>query len=81
VEAESLLPITQKYYDESGTLMRVMSFSDVKTFDGRAIPSVLELTPQNKKGNKTILRYLDAQFNIDVPPDTFTQRNLRTFRG
>ena len=81
VDAKSLLPITEKYYDESGALMRVMSFSDVKTFDGRAIPSVTELIPQNKKGNKTILRYLEAQFNIDIPPDTFSQRNLRTFRG
>jgi outer membrane lipoprotein-sorting protein len=81
VDAESLQPLTQKYYDESGKLMRVMRYSDVKTFDDRRIPSVMELIPQNKEGYKTILRYLEAEFNLDVPPETFTRRNLRTFRG
>jgi hypothetical protein len=81
IDEQSLLPISQKYYDESGKLMRVMRYSEVKTFDGRRIPSVLELTPQKEQGQRTVLRYLQAQFDIDVPTDTFTQRNLRNFQG
>jgi len=58
----------------------VMNFSDVETFDDRRIPSVLELVPQDEEGNRTVLRYLEAEFNIETPDGTFTQRNLRTFR-
>ncbi len=80
VDAESLLPVTEKYYDQKDQLMRTMSFSDVKTFDDRSIPSVMELVPHDGKG-KTIIRYLEAEFDKDIPAGTFTTRNLRTFRG
>ncbi len=81
VEAKSYLPETQKYYDDKGELMRVMNFKDVRTFDNRRIPSVMELIPQNKEGNKTIVRYREAAFDISIPAATFTNRNLRDFRG
>jgi outer membrane lipoprotein-sorting protein len=80
VDAETLLPVTEKFYDEQDRLMRTVSFREVKTFDGRTIPSVIELVPHDEKG-KTIMRYLEAEFNIDIPAGTFTLRNLRTFRG
>jgi outer membrane lipoprotein-sorting protein len=80
VDAKSLLPVAEQFYDEQGQQMRTMHFREVKTFDNRRIPSVMELVPKDEKG-KTIIRYLDAQFDIDIPADTFTTRNLRTFRG
>ena len=80
VDAESLLPVAEEFYDEQGELMRTMSFRDVKTFDDRRIPSVMELVPHDGKG-RTIIRYQEAEFDIDIPADTFTTRNLRTFRG
>ncbi len=81
VYADSLLPRSERYYDEEGTLVRVMNFSEAKSFDDRRIPSVLELVPQDEDGKRTVLRYLEAEFNIDIPGGTFTQRNLRTFRN
>jgi outer membrane lipoprotein-sorting protein len=80
VHSDSLLPRAENYFDEEGTLVRVMNFREVKTFDDRRIPSVLELVPQDDEGNRTVLRYLEAEFNIEIPQGTFTQRNLRTFR-
>ncbi len=80
VRSADLLPISQKYFNEDGELMRVMNFRDVRSLDDRRIPAVMELVPQNKEGHRTILRYHEADFNIDIPEGTFTQRNLRTFR-
>ena len=74
------MPVWEKYYDEKGSLMRVMNFKDIKTFDGRQIPSVMELIPQNKEGHKTIFRYLTAEFNASVSDDVFSLRNLRSRR-
>jgi outer membrane lipoprotein-sorting protein len=81
VDAATLIPKMEKYFDQKGALMRVMNFTEIKTFGDRRIPSVMELIPQNKAGNKTVVRYLEAQFNIAIPADTFSRRNLADFRG
>jgi outer membrane lipoprotein-sorting protein len=72
------LPVWQKYYDEKGKLMRVMTYSEVTDLGGRVIPTVIEMVPTTKEGHKTVIRYLKAQFNAELDEDTFTLRNLRT---
>ena len=78
VRKDNYLPEWDRYYDEKGGLMRVINFRDIKRLGGRLIPSVMEVIPQDKKDQKTVLRYLNAEFNITVPKDTFSLRNLRT---
>lgn len=72
------IPVFQKYYDEKGKPMREMIFKDIKTFGDRKIPAVMELIPLNKKGHKTVVRYLEAQFNLKLDKQTFGMRNLRS---
>ncbi len=72
------LPVWEKYYDEKDQLMRVMNFTDIKTFGSRTIPSVMEIVPQNKEGHKTQIRYLEVEFDIDIDENIFSLRNLRT---
>jgi outer membrane lipoprotein-sorting protein len=71
------MPVWEKYYDEKGNLVREMLFKEVKAFGDRSIPSVMELIPRTKEGQKTVLRYLEARFDIDIDPNIFTLRNLR----
>jgi len=78
VKEGNYIPVWQRYYDEKGKLMREMIFKDVKTFGNRSIPAVMELIPLNKKGNKTIVRYLDAEFDTKVDKKIFSLRNLRS---
>jgi outer membrane lipoprotein-sorting protein len=80
VDADSLLPEWERFYDDDGELMRVMHFREVQTLDNRRIPSVLELIPKTKEGHKTVLRYLEADFNIEIKDSRFSLRNLRSFR-
>jgi outer membrane lipoprotein-sorting protein len=72
------IPLWQKYYDEKGNLMRVLEYSDIKTFGKRTIPSVLEMVPRNKEGHKTVIRYRDITFDAGIGDDVFTLRNLRS---
>lgn len=81
VDAESLMPLKEECYDEKGTLVRVLNFKEVRVLGGRLIPTVMELVPQKKSGNMTVIRYLEAEFNVSIPADTFTKRNLADFRG
>ncbi len=80
VRDSDYIPVWEKYYDEKGKLMRIFYFKDIKQFGGKKIPSVMELIPQNKKGHKTVIRYLKAKFNIPLRRDIFTLRNLQSTR-
>jgi outer membrane lipoprotein-sorting protein len=80
VQKDTYLPLTETYYDEKGTAMRVIEFKEVKDLGGRRIPAVMELTPLGKPGHKTTITYLQARFNQPLPPDTFTLQNLQKKR-
>ncbi len=78
VRQDDYIPVWEKYYDEKGNLMRVLSFKDIKEFSGRKIPSVMELIPQNKEGHKTVIRYLNLEFDKRIDAEVFSLRNLRS---
>jgi hypothetical protein len=75
-QREDYLPVWEKYYDEKGNLVREIYFKEVKAFGKRRIPSVMELIPTTKEGQKTMLRYIEAQFDIPISQEIFTLRNL-----
>lgn len=78
VREADYIPVKEEYYDEKGNLMRIMNYKSIQVFDNRRIPSVMELIPQNEEGNKTVLRYLTAKFDIPLDKDIFSLRNLRS---
>jgi outer membrane lipoprotein-sorting protein len=78
VRRSDYLPVWQKYYDEKDALVRIWSFSEIKKFGDRTIPSVMEIVPQHKSGHKTIMRYLKAEFDTPIDKDIFSLRNLRS---
>lgn len=75
--ASDFIPVRERYFDEKGNEVRVLSFKQVETLGGRTIPTVLELVPTDKEDHKTVVRYLEADFNQDLDPDIFSLRNLK----
>lgn len=78
VDAETLLPLEQSYYNERGEKVRVMQFLETKDFGGRELPSKLEMVPLNKEGYKTVIYYDDLQLDVTLDEDIFTWRNLKS---
>ncbi|HOP06416.1 MAG TPA: outer membrane lipoprotein-sorting protein [candidate division Zixibacteria bacterium] len=78
VEKDTRLPVWQRYYDEKKELMRVMTYSDVRTFDGRTLPATMAMVPTTKEGHKTVIRYTVAKFDIKLDKDIFSLRNLQS---
>ena len=72
------LPAWQKYYDEKGKLMRVLRYKDIKAFGKRTLPAEMEMIPQTKEGHKTVIRYLQLDFDVKVDDEVFSLRNLRS---
>ena len=80
IRASDRVPVWQHFYDETGRLTRVMNFKEIKAFDGKTIPSVMEMIPQNKEGHKTVVRFVDAAFDKQIDEKVFTRRNLQRRR-
>ena len=80
IRKSDLIPVSYVYFDEHGGAMREMTFTDLRAFEGRTLPAVLEMTPLKKAGYRTVIRYVDAQFDRQLPKGTFTHRNLRMRR-
>ena len=80
IRVNDRIPVWQHFYDETGRLTRVMNFKEIKSFDGKTIPSVMEMIPQNKEGHKTVVRFVDAEFDKGIDEKVFTRRNLQKRR-
>ena len=72
------IPLNQGFYDDKGDLIRSLVFKDPKMFQGRLIPSVMEMIPLNKEGHKTVIVYDALDFSPSGVNDSiFSLRNLR----
>jgi outer membrane lipoprotein-sorting protein len=69
-----------EYYDEDNKLVNVSDSYDVKKMGDREIPTRIEVAPQNKKGQKTIMHIDEMKFNTPVPENFFSQQNMKKIR-
>ncbi len=70
------LPVEERHYDRKGRLARTLSFDEVGVLGGRRLPTRLTLVPTDVEGQRTELRYLDLQFDVALPEDTFSLARL-----
>jgi hypothetical protein len=77
VDRGGSLPLFQRYFDESGQLVREILFREVKDFGGHRMPAVMEMVSRRKPGNRTLIRYLEADFRSPIPSDTFSLSALQ----
>jgi outer membrane lipoprotein-sorting protein len=46
----------------------------------REVPTKIEIIPQNKKGQKTVLQINRMQFNSKIEDSFFSQQNMRKIK-
>jgi outer membrane lipoprotein-sorting protein len=78
VQADTYLPIWQKYYDERNNLMRTLQYGEVRRFGSRTVPAEMVMIPEHKEGSRTTIRYLELEFDASLPAEIFSLRNLRS---
>jgi len=80
VDKKEFIVLKAELYDEDGYLVRTERGTDLRTMDGRVIPSTIELIQADKEGNKTILKILEVKLNIKRDENFFSQQNMKTIR-
>lgn len=78
--SDDRLPIEERHYDRKGRLARTMYFDDVKILGGRRLPAHITLVPADSTGQRTEMRYLEVQFDVPLPEDTFSLSRLEQIR-
>lgn len=80
VDKQHFIQLKVENYDEDGSLVSTMIFSEVKQMGGRTIPSLMEMVPADKPNQKTVIRYAEARFNIPIEESFFSLQNLKNIR-
>lgn len=80
ISKEDFLQLKSEYYDEDDYLVKTETAYDIKTMDGRLIPSRFELIPEEEEGHKTVVILNEIQFNKPIDDSFFSQQNMKRIR-
>lgn len=78
IDKKDFLELHTRFYDEDGSLINIMNAFEVKTMDGRLIPTRFEMIPTNKKNHKTEMIYRSIQYNRLIEDGFFTTEKMKT---
>lgn len=73
------MPVWARYYDEDGTVSRTITFRDFGSLGGRLVPTRMVIQPADSE-ERTVVTYLELQFDVGLEVDFFSLRNLRARR-
>jgi outer membrane lipoprotein-sorting protein len=69
-----------EYYDEDGILVSTENAYDIKHMGDRDIPTRMEIIPNDKKSQKTLLLITRMEFNIKIDDSFFSQQQMKTVK-
>jgi outer membrane lipoprotein-sorting protein len=78
VDKTEFMQLKVEFYDEDGYLVNTMLGKEPKTFDGKLLPSIMEMIPADKPGNRTIMTTISMKFDITVDESFFTTRKMKS---
>ena len=80
IDKKDFLFLKSELYDEDGYLVRTELGSEIKTMDGRLIPTRIELIPAEEEGQMTIIEIKEMKFNEPIKDSFFSQQNMKRVR-
>lgn len=80
VSHDNFFQLKVNFYDEDDELVSMMKASDIKIMGGKLLPAKMEMTPMDKKGQKTIMEYLSIEFDKPFKANFFTVQNMKRLK-
>lgn len=69
-----------EHYDEDGSLVNIEHASGIKKFNNRDVVTHIEIIPEEKPGNKTIIDLENLEFDKAINENFFSQQNMKQIR-
>lgn len=80
VDKTEFMQMKVAFYDEDDYLISYMLGKDVKMIGDKMLPTVLEMVPVEEEGHKTVMRYSELKFDVDVSDSFFSTQNMKKIR-
>ena len=80
IDKKELNQLLVKYFDEEGELVNTMVMSEIKMIGGRLLPTKMEMFPADNPKQKTMIEYLELQFDMGLKEDFFSIQNMKRIR-
>ena len=77
VISDKELPVSTEFFDEKGNLVRSMLYQDVRTLDGREMPTTFLVVPADSPEEYTKISYVDIDFDVELTDSTFSLQALK----
>jgi len=61
-------------------LVRTEIGNDIKLFDGRELPSLIDIIPAEEPQNRTVITIVSMEFDVDIKESFFSQQNMKRVR-
>lgn len=71
------LILKNEFYDEDMFLVKTHIASNIKTMDGREIPTQFEIISEDTPDNTTVMTINKIDFDVKVDKSFFTQQNMK----
>jgi len=81
VRKKDYLPSRTEYFDDKGILVRTMTYSGYKEFNGRMLPSKWVMVNNLKPGHSTEFEYLSVDFDVALSDRIFSFQELERGRA
>ena len=76
VDKEKFIGQKVEFYARSGKLLKLLTVDEVRLIHGRFYPVKFTMQDQLRANTKTEIMLKEIKFDIPIPEDTFTERNL-----
>jgi len=80
ISKEGFLQLKTEYYDDDNFLIKTEIGKEIKVMGGRKIPTVMEILPEEEKGNLTRVVIKSIEFNVAIDDDFFSVQKMKTIR-
>jgi len=77
ISKDTYMTLKTEYYDEDDYLVKTETASEIKTMDGKEMPTKFEIIPADEPNNKTIVTMDKIIFDIEVDESFFSQQTMK----
>ena len=74
---DDLVFLEEAFYDESGELVKPLSFEQIEEISGKLYPRIMTMRPADKPDQYTRIEYLRLEFRDSLPERYFTRSMLQ----
>lgn len=77
IDKEEFIQLKTEFYDEDGYLVNTMLGKNIRELGGKTLATRLEVIPEDEEGHKTIVEYLEMEFDKPIPESFFSLQNMK----